>query len=45
LRVAAEVGIADLERGPFKEFSDAASFQKYLSGITNDALNACAQPQ
>jgi antitoxin ParD1/3/4 len=43
LQVAAEVGLADLERGAFKEFSDAASFQQYLSGITNEVLSTHKQ--
>jgi antitoxin ParD1/3/4 len=36
LRTAADVGIAALGRGAFKEFSEATSFEKYLNGIAAD---------
>lgn len=38
LRDAAEVGIAALDRGAFKEFSEARSFETYLNGIADEVL-------
>jgi antitoxin ParD1/3/4 len=39
MQVAAEIGIAALERGALTEFSDAASFQDYLNGISDAVLS------
>jgi antitoxin ParD1/3/4 len=36
LRNAADVGIAALDRGAFKDFSEAKSFETYLNGITDE---------
>jgi antitoxin ParD1/3/4 len=40
LRDAANAGIAALERGAFREFSEARSFETYLNGIADDALGS-----
>jgi antitoxin ParD1/3/4 len=37
LRAAAEVGIAALERGAFREFVDSAALEEYLNGIAGRA--------
>ena len=42
LRNAADVGIAALDRGAFKEFSEAKSFETYLNGITDELLGSGA---
>ena len=33
LRAAAEIGIAALERGAFREFADSAALEEHLNGI------------
>ena len=38
LRAAADVGIADLERGDFKEFTNLASLVRYLNGLADEVL-------
>ena len=42
LRGAAEIGKAALDRGAFREFSEARSFEKYLSGIADETLGGGA---
>jgi antitoxin ParD1/3/4 len=37
LRSAAEVGISALERGAYREFSDAATLEQYLNEIADQA--------
>jgi antitoxin ParD1/3/4 len=38
LRTAADLGIADLERGAFKQFADASSLTAHLNEVANQAL-------
>lgn len=35
LRRAADIGIADLQSGSFKEFADPDAFRRYLEGIVS----------
>jgi antitoxin ParD1/3/4 len=42
LRDAANVGIAALDRGAFRQFSKAKSFERYLNGIADEALGSGA---
>ncbi len=42
LRDAANLGIAALDRGAFKEFSEAKSFDTYLNGIADEVLGSGA---
>src|SRR6266566_15291 len=42
LRDAADAGIAALDRGAFREFSEARSFENYLNGIADEALSGRA---
>ena len=42
LRDAADVGQAALERGAFREFSEARSFETYLNGIADEVLGSGA---
>lgn len=39
LREAADLGIADLERGAFKEFSDPEALSAYLNGIADRVID------
>lgn len=39
LRAAAAAGVSALERGDFKEFSDARSLTAYLDGLANEVLS------
>jgi antitoxin ParD1/3/4 len=43
LRDAADVGIAALDRGAFREFSEARSFEAYLNGIADELLGSGAR--
>ncbi len=43
LRDAADLGIAALDRGAFKDFSKARSFETYLNGITYEQLGSGAR--
>jgi antitoxin ParD1/3/4 len=45
LRSAAELGMAALDRGALTEFSEATSFERYLTGIADDVLGSGALPQ
>ena len=38
LRAAAEIGLAALEAGAYKEFVDAGSLEKYLNEISEDKV-------
>jgi antitoxin ParD1/3/4 len=38
LRAAAEIGMADLERGAYKDFGDASGLQTYLNQITDELV-------
>ena len=42
LRDAAGAGIAAIDRGAFKEFSEAKSFDTYLNGIADELLGSGA---
>jgi antitoxin ParD1/3/4 len=42
LRDAVDVGVAALDRGSFKEFSEAKSFDTYLNGIADGVLGSGA---
>jgi antitoxin ParD1/3/4 len=42
LRDAAGVGMAALDRGAFREFSEARSFEIYLNGIADEVLGSGA---
>ena len=42
LRDAADAGIAAIDRGAFKEFSEAKSFDTYLNGIADELLGSGA---
>jgi antitoxin ParD1/3/4 len=42
LRDAADVGTAALDRGAFREFSKARSFETYLNGIADEVLGSGA---
>jgi antitoxin ParD1/3/4 len=39
LRVAAGAGVAALERGDFREFTDTRSFKSYLDGLADEVLS------
>jgi antitoxin ParD1/3/4 len=39
LRAAAQVGIAALDRGDFKEFADASALVAHLNSVADDALS------
>ena len=38
LRAAADVGMADIQRGAYKEFAEPGSLESYLNGLTNDTV-------
>ena len=44
LRQAAEVGIADLERGAFQEFADAEELTAYLNEVADRVLSNLRPP-
>lgn len=39
---AVDTGIAALDRGAFREFSEARSFERYLNGIADEVLDSRA---
>jgi antitoxin ParD1/3/4 len=39
LRTAAGAGVAAVERGDFKEFSDTRSLKRYLHGLADEVLS------
>lgn len=39
LRTAAGAGMAEMERGDFKEFTDTRSLKRYLDRLTDEALS------
>ena len=42
MRDAVDVGIAALDRGAFREFSEARSFERHLNGIADEVLDSRA---
>jgi antitoxin ParD1/3/4 len=45
LRAAADTGIADIQRGAYREFVEPGSLETYLTRLTDDLTNVPKQPR